>query len=352
MAKRKASASVDLVRVLVKYAAALGVDLDAVWQVVGLDPARLETGEGRVPIERFNALWRGIASQAGDPDFGLHLAEASAGLPGSHLLLSVMMNCPTVGSAMEKLCRYHDLSTDFVRLRLRQGGDHAYLAWEPVSAGIPLQRHHSEAVLCGLALTLRRLVEGEIRFVEIRFTHPQPADITEHQRILGCPLAFGRPQNELVMRREDLDLPIFLANAELLEALERFAQEMLQRVAPPESWSEQVTDQLRRAMLRGERPMLASVASALASSPRHLQNKLREEGTTYRALLDALRRETALRYLEKPQMPIVDVAFLLGFSEQSAFNHAFKRWTGTSPQKYRFEQEIASSLESDARSSQ
>jgi AraC-like DNA-binding protein len=68
-----------------------------------------------------------------------------------------------------------------------------------------------------------------------------------------------------------------------------------------------------------------------------LQNKLREEGTTYRTVLDELRQETALHYLERQDVPIVDVAFLLGFSEQSAFNHAFRRWTGTSPQQYRMQ---------------
>lgn len=137
------------------------------------------------------------------------------------------------------------------------------------------------------------------------------------------------------MRQEDLDRPILLADAELLTRLEPFAQEMLRRLAPAESWSERVRHELYQAMLRGDRPMLSSVASALAISPRHLQNKLRQEGATYRVLLDELRQETALQYLERGDVPLVDVAFLLGFSEQSAFNHAFKRWTGTSPQQYR-----------------
>ncbi|MFN2165755.1 MAG: helix-turn-helix domain-containing protein, partial [Anaerolineae bacterium] len=76
--------------------------------------------------------------------------------------------------------------------------------------------------------------------------------------------------------------------------------------------------------------------------PRHAppalwRDKLREEGTTYRTVLDELRQETALHYLERQDVPTVDVAFLLGFSEQSAFNHAFRRWTGTSPQQYRMQ---------------
>lgn len=335
MVKGTASAAADLLRVLIKYAASLGVDLDAVWRATCLDPARMEGGEARIPIEQFNQVWQEVAARSGDPDFGLHLAAASAGLPGSNLLLAVMMNCPTIGQALETLSRYHGLSTDFVRLRLVREGDRAHCAWEPISSDIPLEGHYSEAVLGSLALMVRRLAEDKIDFVEIRFTHPRPAKTGEHERILRGPLAFGQPRNELVMRREDLDRPIFLANPQLLDRLEPFAREMLHRLAPPESWSERVTHQLRQTMLRGDRPMLGSVASALALSPRHLQNKLREEGTTYRVLLDELRQETALQYLERGDVPIVDVAFLLGFSEQSAFNHAFKRWTGISPQQYR-----------------
>lgn len=183
MVKGTASAATDLLRVLIKYAATLGVDLDAVWRATRLDPARLEGGEARIPIEQFNSVWQEVASRSRDPHFGLHLAAASAGLPGSNLLLSVMMNCPSVGHALEKLSRYHGLSTDFVRLRVVREGDRAHCAWEPVSAAIPLQRHYSEAVLGSLALMVRRLAEDRIEFVEIRFTHQQPADTSEHDRI-------------------------------------------------------------------------------------------------------------------------------------------------------------------------
>jgi AraC-like DNA-binding protein len=331
---KSASASTDLVRVLVKYAERLGIDLDGLWQAAGLDP-ELDPDKARIPIEQFNALWQEITARANDPDIGLHFAEASAGLPGSNLLLAVMMNSPTLGAAMEKLCRYHSLSTDWVRLRLVVEGECAFYAWEPIYTDIPRQRQHSEVVLCQLALMLRRLSQGQVGLVEVHFSHPRPAGTREHERLFQCPVLFHQPQDELVLLREDLARPIFLANRALLDTLERFAEERLCQLAPPESWSERVTYQIGQVLLHGDRPALDEIAAALAISPRHLQNKLREEGTTYRALLDGLRHDMAVEYLGKPEPPIVDVAFLLGFSEQSAFNHAFKRWTGISPQEYR-----------------
>jgi AraC-like DNA-binding protein len=86
--------------------------------------------------------------------------------------------------------------------------------------------------------------------------------------------------------------------------------------------------------MQGEKPIADAVALDLAISTRHLQSKLKAEGTTYRHLLDQVRKELALDYLKRPEMTMFDIAFLLGFSEQSTFNHAFKRWTGSSPKEY------------------
>jgi AraC-like DNA-binding protein len=87
-------------------------------------------------------------------------------------------------------------------------------------------------------------------------------------------------------------------------------------------------------LLRGDKPSVEIIARNLAVSRRHLQNKLRTEDTTYRQLLDAVRKEIAMDCLNKPQMNLCDIAFLLGFAEQSTFNHAFKRWTGMTPTAY------------------
>ncbi len=125
--------------------------------------------------------------------------------------------------------------------------------------------------------------------------------------------------------------PIFLANARLLVRLEQFAQDSLTQLCPPDTWSDRVVHLIQESLLRGERPTLDMAAGALAFSPRQLQNKLKEEGRTYQELLDQIRKETAFKYLKEPQGTLCDLAFLLGFSEQSAFNRAFKRWTGASP---------------------
>ena len=87
--------------------------------------------------------------------------------------------------------------------------------------------------------------------------------------------------------------------------------------------------------MHGEVPSIEALAHNLAISIRHLQRELQAKGTSYQQLLDATRKELALRYLKKPNVTVHDVAFLLGFSEPSAFHRAFKRWTGQTPRTYR-----------------
>jgi AraC-like DNA-binding protein len=184
-------------------------------------------------------------------------------------------------------------------------------------------------VLRAITLPLKRLTNNAVRPAAIHFNHPQPADTSEHQRIFDC------PRNEMVLHRKDLAQPILLANPQLLSQLEQFAREMLTRLYPPDTWADWVVHQINWCLSRGEKPFLGAIASALARSPRQLQNKLKEEEIAFRMLLDQVRKEAALKYLDEPNITICDIAFLLGFSEQSAFNHSFKRWTGANSGDYR-----------------
>jgi AraC-like DNA-binding protein len=225
--------------------------------------------------------------------------------------------------------------TDFVRLRLSRNGDAASYVLETVVPAAALDRHYVEAVFAGQVLTMRYLTANQARVIRVHFSYPRPKNTSEHERIFQCPLAFDQPRYEFVIRSADLDLATFLANPVLLERLEGLAQEMLAQVETNAPWSDLVGRWMGKALLSGEKPSLDRAAGELAISARHLQNKLRAEGTTYRELFEQLRQEIALRHLQDPDASLCEIAFLLGFSDQSAFTHAFKRWTGKNPRDYR-----------------
>ena len=83
--------------------------------------------------------------------------------------------------------------------------------------------------------------------------------------------------------------------------------------------------------MKGEAPSISGIARAMAMSERNLQRRLAAEGTTFQSVLDAARRELAIRHLSDPGATVAKVAWLVGFSEPSAFHRAFRRWTGQSP---------------------
>jgi len=331
----KTSVSVTLIDALNLYALSIGVDVNKACQKTGFKPALLEDPETRVPVQAFHSLWLEIANQSSDPDFGLHFAEWTRNQFGEGVLAAVMINCPTVGNAMEKLTRYHALATDVIQVQLRREANLARFAWKSVLTNYPLDRQIAEAVIGRLFFTLENLSRDKITPLEINFRHPLPRSISEHQRIFKCPLAFDQSRDEIVIRAAELDLPIPLANPKVLEPLEAIVQNLLGQLYPSDTWAEQVTHRVSNLLVDGQKPTLGVIAKEMAVSPRHLQKKLKSEKVTYQSLVDQVREKMALSYLKQPNMNLFDTAFLLGFSDQSAFNHAFKRWTGMTPKEFR-----------------
>ena len=121
--RQSASTSTDMARILLRYASEIGVDPDEILKIVDLDPSVVGNAEARIPVKQLNAVWEEIALRAEDQYLGLHFGEAAQDFIGGHVLFSVMMNCPTVESAIDKVARYHGLLSDFVQLRLTQQGN-------------------------------------------------------------------------------------------------------------------------------------------------------------------------------------------------------------------------------------
>lgn len=185
-----------------------------------------------------------------------------------------------------------------------------------------------------LAVLGRRTTNVEWTARETRFQHPAPSDIREHERIFRCPVRFGAAANEFVFDSAYLTLPIVKADPSLCALLDRHAEGLLAKYPREDSLVERVRTILKDELNGGD-ASLESVARQLSLSERTLQRKLRALGTSHNELLDQMRKDLAVRYLREPEMAVCEVAYLLGFSESSAFHRAFKRWTGTSPNEFR-----------------
>jgi AraC-like DNA-binding protein len=322
------------VDVVCRYAVEAGIDLTGRLETIGVEADRLASPTLSVPLAKCLALWDEVATRSNDPDFGLHFGEKVNRLATGHLITTLLMNCATIGEALEKMTRYQNLSVDFFRTTVRLEGEQAFRVIEPGLADFTLHRHHAEAALCILTQTLRLLTRGQIQFTAAHFTHPCPAETGEHHRIFACPVLFDQPRTELKFPRAVLAWPIPMADAQLLANLEYLAQQTVRAIYQAESWTDRVGGRIDQHLQHHQAPTLKAVAQTLAISPRQLQNHLRQEAVTFQMLLDKHRQEAALRYLREDTLTRCDIACRLGFSGQSAFNHAFKRWTGMSPSEY------------------
>jgi AraC-like DNA-binding protein len=285
-----------------------------------------------IPVELLYRIWSQAAAQANDPFFGLHFGSAIPDLMAGHLLPAVMLNCPTTAAALERFCRFHGLMANAAPPALRHEAGRTHIIFE--QAGI-YDRGYFEAVLAMTCAFLRRVAGGYLRPERIHCTHSEPENSAEYGRVLGCPVEFDRPAQQIIYQTSLLEQPIPLADPALLAHLEEYACQKLDRLGTADSWSGRTGAMLQKMMLRGEKPDLGRVSAALAVGARTLQSHLRDEGSSYQAILDETRRGLAEDLLRRDDLSLCDAAFLLGFSEQSAFNHAFKRWTGLSPADFR-----------------
>lgn len=329
---RKIVTSADMARLLLQYAEIVGMDMEMLESAAGID--RLNLGR-RIPLSVFNRIWNIIQENADDPDFGLHLGVAFARYSEGHILFSVMRNCPTVETALEKFFRYHSLMADILRPRMVYRQKQVVLLVERVFPDIPVHRHHVEATLGILADAVKRLSQNRIIPLEVSFQHPCPENIEEHKKVFQARLRFGQNQNAITLSRTALSQPILMANPDFLDAHERLAKRLMKQVKKPCTTAAKTRQIIQQAISRGDQVRLKNISRQLALSKRSLQDRLKKEGTSFRQLLNKSRQELAGAFLKEEDTSVCDVAFLLGFSDQSAFNHAFKRWYGVTPRQYR-----------------
>lgn len=309
-----------------------GLDLSPLLAAHGVSPSLLLDPYARVPHALVVTLWAEVPALLGDGAFGLHAAEASLQL-SFDALDHATRHSATVGEAMGRMARYirllHDASEARVELAEGAGRYVQHFRCEP---GPP--RHLCEFILARWVLLLRRACGQGAPLLGVSFTHEAPADLSEHQRVFDLPLRFGEPSMGFSFRPALLTMSGRGADLALGEVMRRHAEDLLARL--PEQG--ELLAQARRVLverLPSGPPSVAEVARALHVSRRSLQRRLADRGTTFRDLLDETRRDLALQHLRDPRTSLTEVALLTGFSDASAFHHAFRRWTGQTPREHR-----------------
>jgi AraC-like DNA-binding protein len=329
----RGTVSALLVRRIVAAGAIFGADPDALAASANLSADALADPNARLPHAAVLALWTAAERHTGDPDFGIHCAELNRRTPANALAFAVATSA-SLARGLACIARYVRIAHDDARIRTRVDGALARVEMV-MDHELGTHRHGVEFALALVALIGREHVGPRFALHEVAFTHPRPASgAAEHARVFGRPPRFASAVNELVFDRALLDHPFDQYDAALHAHLGRHLDELITALDAERELRGRV-QKLVTEQLRAGGPDVDDVARKLRLGSRTLQRRLQQEGTSFQGVVNAARRDVALRYLGDRALSLTEVAFLLGFTEPSNFHRAFKRWTGTTPAEAR-----------------
>lgn len=303
-------------------------DAGAVRRAAGAEDVDLSRPDARVGLQAMAAAWREAVRLTGDPALGLHIAE-KLGRGDLGVLEYAIRHSETLGQALGQLVRHGRLVHDLAAFELVEAGDEALLVLHLAEPLQPVPQGMQLFVASQLRL-LRECVALPLRPRAVRFVHDDPGAPGEYERVLGAPVAFGQRRREVVFDRAQLALPMVEADPALGLILSHYLESL--RGALPEQPG--LLGEVRRAIAEG----LAAggsaekrVARQLGTSVRTLARRLQEHGHSFRELRADVRLELARAHLREGRLSTAEIAFLLGFSETSAFQRFFRKATGTTP---------------------
>ena len=323
-----ATANRILLRMLEQY----GIDPLPLFRKAGIDPAALSKSMVRIPWKQAVIVWKEISEKV-DPAFGLSVSQAWQ-LSDFHSLGCAFMSSNTLRDALNRVVRFNSLVYDVVDYAVVKGDERSVLSYTA-----KYNIHDEPAILedTRWALILdacRRIYGEELNPVEVAFWHSEPCTaidkFTEYYR---CPVRFDEKRARLTFSTEVLDKPLPASNHELALTLDHTLSDYVSRLQQENIVSRKkyiISEFLPSGTVTAD-----MVADVLHMSPRSLQRMLADVDATFRILVEQVRKELAKSYLSDKTDNLIEITYMLGFSSQSSFTRAFKRWTGVTPHEFR-----------------
>lgn len=320
---------------LIALAAALeerGLDARSLFAEAGLPPEVLNDAGGRHPISGMARVFRLAVERSGDPAIGLGAARFVQPTTFHGLGLAILAS-DTLADAMRRGARYSRVISDAIDLVTEETDEGLWQNLRP-RAGVPLVPEAIDLYLAG-TLTMGRLLTGtDIRAKRLRRSHsPSPAMVEQYRRVFTAPVEFDAGVDGFMIDHETANRPLPMANPALALANDEAVRAPLAAIE-----GSRHVDRVREvviARLSSGEPDREDVARALGLGEKTLQRRLADEGTSFKALVDETRLDLAQRYLTDESLSLAEIAFRLGFAEQSGFARAFRRWTAVTPSAYR-----------------
>jgi AraC-like DNA-binding protein len=316
-----------------------GLAPERLFRTAGIDPKIIHDPRAHIARPKSDLLIRALAAQIPNPTFGLQAAQcwhpSNLGALGYAWLSS-----STLRTALSRLVRYWRLVVADVTVRLDESPKGVKFVHIPPELDATLDAIRADIAIAILYDMCRTNFGSALSPERVAFRRAAPADTGPYEAFFGCPVSFGADANSLLISLAEADLPLPTGNRDLAAMHDRALVEQLARLDKKDVMARFRASLLER-MTSGD-VSEDGLARDLHMSRRSLQRRLAEAEATYQSLVDDTRRDMALRYLEDPGKSATDITFLLGYSQQSAFTRAFRRWMGVSPSEYRSSKSPAS----------
>lgn len=319
---------------LLELANERGLNLRTLASMAGMAETALSTLQESITAENYIGLLDAGAELSKDPHFGLHVGERVK-LGTYNVYGMILMSCRDFEQAFQQTMRYEGLAHDLGRSALVV--DDAMTEYQWHSHFPQASRHLAESVFAGIRVFGNWFAGTTLPDAPVYFRHAAAADLTEHHRLFGKEVYFDATINCARFPTALLSWPVPNADVSMYPVLQHHAEQLLKQKQQAMQ-DGGIVAQVRAAIsnnLAQDQARLPLIAQELLLSQRTLQRKLSESGISFQQILDQTRKEMSIDYLQQTGFSLADIAFLLGYQEQSAFNHAFKEWTGMSPGAYR-----------------
>ena len=298
-------------------------------------PAGLEQIQN---LERFDfSIWRDILTdlneQTQSPALGLEIAEY---VEPKHLgiIAYMALSCDTLSEALSRYRDFHRLIYDGSPLQVEMEQDCFSIHWEKLPQHLTTQIT-DEIAIALLAQFLRQYLSlSALFFKEVHFIQPAPANLAFYERFFSCKVKFSQSHAKIIFHQDILTAQMLHPDQTLQNLLMQQARALLEKLPN----TTQLDERLQQMILKGlqtNRYQIEEIADQLKLSVRQLQRHLQQQGSTFQQRVQDVRHLLAIQYLQDPHLSIQDIALLLSYSEQSAFQRAFKLWTGITPLQWK-----------------
>jgi AraC-like DNA-binding protein len=295
-------------------------------RLISVDP------DQRFPIAESHAWLEAVVGLTNDPDLGLDAArEVNVGDYGA--VEYAARSATTWGDVCAVVGRYMRLINDALEFSLKVEGD---LAQIRLDSKVPLPRAAADFQSGAFHISASHFwPRGATPEFEVWFTHARPENIAAYERTFpGGKLRFDAPFNGFVMSKDYLDVQVEGADPKLHALIRDHADALLAKLPNAQAITMRVRDLIAKELSGGD-PTVAQIARQLPMGERTLARRLGHEGTTFKEVLDGLRKQLAMELVAENELSLSEVASALGFSQSAPFHRAFKRWTGETPLTYR-----------------